>query len=207
MHPYKHLPSRQFWNQAVSGTPWAEVLRHESGKFRITSADSVASAGSCFAQRISRVIVEAGLNYGFQESPHPLMPAAMAQEQGYGVFSCRYGNVYTTRQLLQLVKEALGLRPPIHSFGSNAAGRVFDLMRPNINKGGFDSIEEAVADRSFHLACVARMLTESDVFIFTLGLTETWLEAGSGVVYGSHPGVVLQQPSPVALQPHNLDYI
>ncbi len=207
MHPYKQFPPRQFWQQAVAGTPWADVLRHEAGKFRITAADPVASAGSCFAQRIGHVIAESGLDYGDYESPHPLMPAAMARAQGYGVFSCRYGNVYTTRQLLQLVKEALGLTPPIHSFAANAAGRVFDVMRPNIHKTGFDSIDEAVADRAWHLQCVARMLAECRVFIFTLGLTETWLDAATGTVYGSHPAVVTQQPSPVALTALNLDYI
>ena len=207
MHPYKQFPPRQFWQQAVSGKPWAEVLRHEAGKFRITAQDSVASAGSCFAQRISRVIIESGLDYGYYETPHPLMPAALAQAQGYGSFSCRYGNVYTTRQLLQLVKEALGLTPPIHAFSADEAGRVFDLMRPNINKTGFDSVDEAVADRAYHLQCVARMLAEADVFIFTLGLTETWLDAATGVVYGSHPGVITHRPSPVALQALNLDYL
>ena len=207
MHPYKQFPPRQFWQQAVSGKPWAEVLRHEAGKFRITAQDSVASAGSCFAQRISRVIIESGLDYGYYETPHPLMPAALAQAQGYGTFSCRYGNVYTTRQLLQLVKEALGLTPPIHAFSADEAGRVFDLMRPNINKTGFDSVDEAVADRAYHLQCVARMLAGADVFVFTLGLTETWVDGATSVVYGSHPGVITQRPSPVALQALNLDYL
>ena len=207
MHPYKQFPARQFWHQTVSGKPWVEVLRHEAGKFRITAKDSVASAGSCFAQRISLAIAESGLDYGYYETPHPLMPAALAQAQGYGAFSCRYGNVYTTRQLLQLVKEALGLTPPIHAFAANEAGRVFDLMRPNINKTGFDSVEEAVADRAYHLQCVVRMLTDADVFIFTLGLTESWLDGTTGVVFGSHPSVITQRPSPVVLQALNLDYL
>ena len=207
MHPYKQFPERQFWHHAVSGTPWAELFRHERGKFTIAADQSVASAGSCFAQRISRLIAESGLDYTDYEPAHPLVPPARAAELGYGLFSCRYGNVYTTRQLRQLVDEALGHRPQIDRLATDEAGRVIDLMRPNINKVGFESFDEAVADRAWHLQCVARMLERCKVLIVTLGLTETWLEPDTGIVYGTHPEVVTRQPCGRPLQAHNLDYI
>jgi hypothetical protein len=207
MHPYKQFPPRQFWQQAVSGTPWAEVLAHEPGKFSITASDVVASAGSCFAQRISRLIIDSGLDYRYFETPHPLVPAAEAATLGYKLFSCRYGNIYTTRQLLQLVKEALGITPPIQAVSATKAGHFVDLMRPNINSTGFESVEEAVADRAWHLQCVARMLAQCNVFIFTLGLTETWMDSETGVVYGSHPSVITHLPSPRPMKAHNLDYL
>jgi hypothetical protein len=207
MHPYKQFPPRQFWRSAVSGTPWAQVLGREQGKFTITADHAVASAGSCFAQRISRLIVESGLDYRYYEQPHPLVPAADAAGLGYTTFSCRYGNVYTTRQLLQLAREALGLTPQVNQIAQTAAGHYIDLLRPAILANGFESVDEAVADRAWHLQCVARMLADCDVFIFTLGLTETWVDTDSGQVFGSHPSVVTQRASPLALQPINLDYI
>lgn len=207
MHPYKQFPPRQFWQQAVSGTPWADVLAHERGKFSITANDVVASAGSCFAQRISRLIIDSGLDYRYFETAHPLVPDKDATALGYKLFSCRYGNIYTTRQLLQLVKEALALTPPIQAVSATRAGHFVDLMRPNINSSGFESVEEAVADRAWHLQCVARMLAQCKVFIFTLGLTETWMDTETGVVYGSHPSVVTHLPSPRPLKAHNLDYL
>ena len=207
MHPYKQFPPRQFWRDAVSGTPWAQVLGREQGKFTITADHAVASAGSCFAQRISRLIVESGLDYRYYEQAHPLLPPQEAASHGYGTFSCRYGNIYTTRQLLQLVKEALGITPQVNQVAQAAAGHYLDLLRPAIVASGFESVDEAVADRAWHLQCVARMLADCDVFIFTLGLTETWVDAASGQVFGSHPSVVTQRASPLALQAINLDYI
>jgi hypothetical protein len=42
------------------------------------------------------------------------LDAATAKKFGYGVYSARYGNLYTARQLLQLTLESLGARTPQH---------------------------------------------------------------------------------------------
>lgn len=207
LHPYKQFPPRQFWQSTVASRPWAEVLADERGKFTIGPGQAVASAGSCFAQRISRLIVDAGLDYRYFEAAHPLLTPASALEHGYGLYSCRYGNIYTPRQLLQLAREALGRRPPIDAYAQRLDGRWVDLMRPQIDQAGFESRDEAVADRAHHLRCVATMLARCDVFIYTLGLTETWFDAAADVVYGSHPAVTTQRPHPTPLVPRHLDYI
>jgi hypothetical protein len=112
-----------------------------------------------------------------------------AAEYGYNVFSCRYGNIYSTRQLRQLFDEALGVREPILRFAETGLQNVIDLMRPNMTEIGFSSPEEAKLDRLYHLSRVREMVEQMQVFIFTLGLTETWIEQAADVVYGSHPGV------------------
>lgn len=188
MHPYKGFPDRQFWNRAVSGRPWADVLLGAPAKFRLSRSDRIASAGSCFARRISETLAAGGYNYEFFESCHPLMEAKSV-ELGYGAFSCRYGNIYSTRQLRQLFDEALGVRPPIFRFAELAPDRVIDLLRPNIGELGFGSLEEGRADRLYHLSRVREMIEQMEVFIFTLGLTEAWFEPEADVVYGSHPAV------------------
>lgn len=109
MHPYSCFPNRQFWTRAVSGTPWAEVFLGQPTKFKVTPGDQVASAGSCFARRIAEHLIAVGYNYPAFEACHPLLEAKAA-DLGYGIFSCRYGNIYTTRQLRQLFDEALGVR-------------------------------------------------------------------------------------------------
>lgn len=204
MHPYKTFPDRQFWSRAVSGTPWADVFLGQPAKFRLTRGEVIASAGSCFARRIAQFLIAGGYNYPLFESCHPLM-AAQAADYGYGAFSCRYGNIYTPRQLRQLFEEALGIRPPIFHFGKLKSGAYIDLLRPNISQAGFGSVEEARVDRLYHLSRVRVMIEQMQTFVFTLGLTEAWADEARDVVYGSHPGVFLEAfRGPAAAI--NLDY-
>ena len=205
MHPYRTFPDRQFWNRAVSSTPWADVFLDQPSKFKITARDRVASAGSCFSQRISRHLISIGYNYQIYEACHPLI-ASKATEYGYGVFSCRYGNIYSTRQLRQLFDEALGVRPPITRLAYLGPGKYIDLMRPNIGETRFESPEEAQADRLFHLARVRKMIEQMEVFVFTLGLTETWVDRAANIVYGSHPGVFVEKGNTDAITADNLTH-
>jgi hypothetical protein len=205
MHPYKNFPNRQFWTRSVSGAPWADVFLDQPSKFKLSRSDRIASAGSCFARRISENLASIGYNYEFFESCHPLIKAKSA-DYGYGVFSCRYGNIYSTRQLRQLFDEALDLRPPIFRFAEIGAGKVIDLMRPNIGSLGFGSIEEARLDRLHHLSRVREMVEQMEVFVFTLGLTETWVDQAANVVFGSHPAVFLDSIPAEAATALNLGY-
>lgn len=205
MHPYKTFPDRQFWSRAVSETPWADVFLGQPAKFRLSPAEPIASAGSCFARRIAEYLISTGYNYQLYESCHPLMQAKSA-EHGYGMFSCRYGNVYTTRQLRQLFEEALGVRPPIFHLGKLKSGAFVDLLRPNISQAGFGSVEEARADRLYHLSRVRVMIEQMRTFVFTLGLTEAWADEARNVVYGSHPGVFVETLDASHVTPINLDY-
>lgn len=205
MHPYRSFPDRQFWNRAVSGAPWADVFLGQPSKFKLAATDRVASAGSCFARRIAEHLISIGYNYELFENCHPLM-AAKAEEHGYGVFSCRYGNIYTTRQLRQLFEEALGLRPPVMRLGRVSSDNIIDLMRPNIAKAGFATPEEAKADRLYHLTRVREMIEQMEVFVFTLGLTEAWADEAADIVYGSHPAVFVDAGKLDNITPVNLEY-
>ena len=49
---------------------------------------------------------------------------------------------------------------------------------------GAASAEEARYDRLHHLSRVRAMIEEMEVFVFTLGLTETWFDPAVNVVYG-----------------------
>lgn len=207
MHPYKNLPDRNFWKKAVSPKPWLEVFAGERAKFEIGPTDLVATAGSCFAQRISRHLKARGFGYTSFEPAHPLMDAPLASRLGYDTFSARYGNVYTTRQLRQLVDQAFGLCPPIIEIETARSGRFIDLLRPAIHDGGFASHAEAVADRLYHLERVKEMFLRCQVFIFTLGLTETWAIHDGQVFYGVHPAVATQRDIARDAVAVNLDYI
>jgi hypothetical protein len=105
------------------------------------------------------------------------------------VFSARFGNLYTTRQLLQLFQECFDGREPAEAVWQTTDGRFVDALRPQVTPGGYDSEEQVRAERKTHLGAVRRMFEDCDIFVFTLGLTETWRSRADGTVYPVAPGV------------------
>ncbi len=187
-HPYESLRDYQFWRRAVSAVEPHRLDPVVATRFCIAREDRVATAGSCFAQHISRHLASIGFNYFVPESGEEL-ESGERKRRGFGVFSARFGNIYTVRQLLQLLQEALGTRRATEAPWLRTDGRYIDPLRPNIEPGGFDLPEEVVEARRDHLAHVKRMFLEADVFVFTLGLTEGWQELATGEIFPLAPGV------------------
>ncbi len=106
MNPYAGLEPRAFWRTAVAevGTLGVEVANPPQQL--LSRADGVGTAGSCFAQHIARALRANGFNFVDVEPAPALLPIADHQKHGYGLYSARYGNVYTTIQLRQLVERA-----------------------------------------------------------------------------------------------------
>lgn len=186
-NPYSKKPDYQFWRRAVSGRGATEVDPVVAVPFGISRTDRVATAGSCFAQHISRYLQKNGFNY-FVPEDKPLY--SFSAPENYGTFSARYGNVYTVRQLWQLFQRAYGLYQPIDEAWKRTDGRYIDPFRPRIQNDGFATVEEVLADRESHLAAVRRTFEECDVFVFTLGLTEGWESTLDGAVFPLAPGTV-----------------
>jgi GSCFA family len=156
---------------------------------KIGRETSVATAGSCFAQHIARYLRQNGFNYYVAEPGHPVLPESVRIANNYGLFSARYGNIYTARQLLQLFQRAHGLFRPEEDCWKEADDVFLDPFRPSAQPGGFISEMEMRLDREQHLASVRRMFKKLDVFIFTLGLTECWVSRSDGAVFPICPGV------------------
>src|SRR5262249_20799834 len=125
--------------------PWHAVAFVDGARFTISRSDKIATAGSCFAQHITRHLRLAGCDILVAEPPHPLLSKGFAEELHYGQYSARYGNIYTARQLLQLFEQAVGEREIIEDFVAEGAV-AYDLLRPGIPPQGFSSVEEARMD-------------------------------------------------------------
>lgn len=180
-HPYVGLHGSAFWQQAVvTGEGLIDPVVNPP--FKIRRADKIATAGSCFAQHISKRLRDNGFKFFVAEGR-----GRDGTEPDYA-FSARYGNVYTARQLLQLFERAFGIKSFSEAW-KRPDGRWCDPFRPRIRMDGYESIEELEADRGHHLAAVRRMFIELDVFVFTLGLTECFADKLSGAVYPLAPGV------------------
>jgi hypothetical protein len=188
-HPYHGLPSQQFWQRAIKNVSPDQVDPVIKARFHIHQGTRVATAGSCFAQRISERLSEQGFNYLLTEAPPLHLSAAEATRLNYGSFSARFGFVYTARQLLQLIQRAYGNFIPVDSAWCLGDDRFVDPFRPRIEPEGFRSIEQLEASRLAHLAAVRTMFETLDVFVFTLGLTEAWRAKADGAVFPIAPGV------------------
>ncbi|MEQ1407365.1 GSCFA domain-containing protein [Neorhizobium sp. Rsf11] len=188
-HPYKGLPDPQFWKRAISSIPIPDVDPVVSMDLKISAGDKIATAGSCFAQHIASRLQKKGFFYLVSETAPEGLSETQAKERNYGVFSARYGNVYTTRQLVQLFDRAMGTFVPEDSIWSHPVAGFVDPFRPQIEPAGFPNARSVTESREEHLHAVRRVLREADVFVFTLGLTEAWRSKKDGAVFPLAPGV------------------
>ena len=202
MHPYFDLPPEAFWRSGVAGADPAALDGIYAPKVRIGPQTRIATAGSCFAQHIGRALRGAGVAVLDAEPVPFVLPEATARAFGYGLFSGRYGNIYTVRQLVQLLQDVQSGEVS-EALVWEKAGRFYDALRPGVEPLGMDSPEEVLFLRRGHLKALRKMLGEAEVFVFTLGLTEAWIDQPTGRVYQTCPGVIAGQFDPERHVFHN----
>ena len=188
-NPYRTQPPRSFWKTAVADRHFAD-MNELWDPFPLSREDKVATAGSCFAQHIGRNLAIRGATYMDMEPAPPIFTSEdEARRFGFGVFSCRYGNIYTSRQLVQLAREALGQRVPGEIVWEKG-GKWFDALRPGVEPVGHTSPDSVLAERKLHLETVRRLFSTLDVLVFTLGLTEGWESLADGTMFPTAPGTI-----------------
>ena len=181
-NPYSDLPKRSFWRTAISEKSIFSLDGLYVRKFEISRTDRIGAAGSCFAQHVSANMRRRGFNIIDVEPAPSFLSREKAREQGYGIYSARYGNIYTVRQMLQLIDDANLAKVRDEDF-LEMDGRFIDLLRPNTEPNGYESLEEAKFNRLDHLERVKELYSGIDLCVFTLGLTEAWRNKRSGTVY------------------------
>jgi len=186
-NPYKGLDDFCFWSRAMLNPAPGQVDPVvKSGT--ISPDQKVATMGSCFAQHLAKHIQSSGLNYYVAETAPPEMNAQDAKSRNYGVFSARYGNIYTVRQATQLFDRAFGWFSPVDDVWEKEGGYV-DAFRPHIEPEVFATAAEVRESAKEHLQYVRDVFTQCDWLVFTLGLTEGWRSKQDGAVYPVAPGV------------------
>jgi hypothetical protein len=187
-HPYKGISDHCFWPKAMSVPAPGHIDPVTTAKL-ITATEKVATMGSCFAQHLAKHISRSGLDYFVAEQAPQGMDNKTAFNKNFGVFSARYGNIYTVRQAVQLFDRAFGTFTPAERAWMRPDGRWVDAFRPQIEPDGFDSPAHVDMAADAHLAHVRQVFTESNWLVFTLGLTEAWVSKADGAVYPIAPGV------------------
>ena len=190
-HPYQNLPADQYWSSGVAELAPGLLYPVRPVAHKLKPTDRVATLGSCFAQHIGKALQAAGFNFYQTESAPAWMAADFAHTLNYGVYSARYGNVYTPRQAVQLFTRAFGqFTPMAQSWQLNdGTGYWVDPFRPTVQPGGFKSESALVEDRNTHLAAVRQLFMTADCLVLTLGLTEAWQDQRDGAIYPLAPGV------------------
>lgn len=187
-HPYLAAADDQLWPKAMTLPAPGHIDPARPQAVRIAHGDRIVTMGSCFAQHLAKRIQRAGFNYLTTEAPPPGISAEAAVRRNYGLFSARYGNVYTARQAVQLFDRAFGHFTPQDTVWARGE-RFVDPFRPSIEPEGHDSPEAVQADAAQHLACVRAAFLQLDWLVLTLGLTEAWHAHADGAVYPVAPGV------------------
>ena len=188
-NPYSDLPKSAFWKTGVAQENPYAIEGIYKKKFKIPPKAKIATAGSCFAQHISRHLKKNGYDVLDVEPPPPGLPDNLHTKFGFSMYSARYGNIYTVRQLLQLAQEVVGEWTP-QNYIWEKDGKFYDALRPAVEPEGLDSPDEVAEHRQYHVSRVKELFESLDFFIFTLGLTEMWVHKQSGTVYPTAPGTL-----------------
>lgn len=194
VNPYRSKPDRAYWARTVSRPAREDVKPVGQTRQLISKNTRVATAGSCFAQHVARAMVANGLNYYVAEPAPDGMEETTAKQHTYGLFSARYGNIYSSKQLLQLIQRAYGKFQPVETAWEVKGGHV-DPFRPNIGET-FTSPGAVEKSRQQHLARVREMFEKLDVFVFTMGLTEGWVDLRDGAAFPVAPAAVSSKIDP-----------
>ncbi|MGO4145619.1 GSCFA domain-containing protein [Paenarthrobacter sp. YAF11_1] len=203
--PYRGKPANSFWRAAVSDNQGLAMSGLYEKKFEIEQTDSVATAGSCFAQHIATNLRKNGYSVVDTEPAPKAMTTQTAERFGFGVYSARFGNIYYVRQLLQLVQEAYEEREPSNWIWSKS-DRYYDALRPSVEPSGLTNADEVKEHREQHLAAVRKMLNQASVLVYTFGLTEGWVDRSSGTVFPTAPGTVCGDFNPDEFTFENFNY-
>lgn len=189
MNPYVGLDDSAFWKKAVANKSLFDLTGLWKPKFKIDPVDKVSTYGSCFAQHIGNGLKSRGFNWFVSETGPVELPLNIRRENGYNIFSSRTGNIYTTNLFLQWIKWSLGIDSiPDEVWEKN--GKFIDPFRPTASKKGFESKEELLTSRRVTLCKFKETLVESDIIVFTLGLTERWLNKSGSYEYPMCPGTI-----------------
>ncbi|MET1077646.1 MAG: GSCFA domain-containing protein [Pseudomonas sp.] len=205
MHPYQWLAPRSFWRSAIADRDVQGIDELWLPKFAIGRTDAIITAGSCFAQHMSRALVARGMHWLDAEPAPATLPPEQHQAHHYGVFSFRTGNIYTPAMLHQWLCWAFG-RSPLPDELWHQDGRFFDPWRPTVEPEGYASAEHLLQARQVTLAAIRGAVAEAKLLVFTLGLTEAWENRATALLYPVCPGTLKGRFDPQAHRFRNFTF-
>lgn len=171
VHPVHRFENWQVWPGSYRNPPTdGNFPTPEDRGLKISRSTPIASMGSCFAREIRKALLKEGYAYITEETHHPAsVHASAAWERSYNSFSMRQIFEYTFRDW----------KPEIRWWESPETKKIQDPYRRIIL---YDTLSDAEEDFSRHIFHSRRAITQADVFVITLGLTEIWEDRIDGSV-------------------------
>lgn len=171
-------PAAVFWPNPTSPGDRAGSLYEVTPVVRrkpwLDKKTPIGSAGSCFAMEIALWLQENGFNY------HVTEPPAAHDMHERAISNARWGTIFNTPSLRQLVERAFGVVETPRILWSDVRDgveRFYDPFREDVI---FHSREEYEEDYPKHLDAVRRALSEVKVFAMTMGMNEVWFLKNGG---------------------------
>lgn len=187
LNPYKNFPNTSYWKRSVSEKTFFDISELWVPKFKISMKDKFATYGSCFAQHFSNALRAKGIKWINSEPGPMFISEELKKEYNYGIYSSRTQNIYTPTMLLQWLKIVN------NNFSSNEIwednGRFYDPLRPTVEPNGFATDSELFKARQITAKSFLSSIQNCTVFVFTLGLTERWINNTSQIEYAQCPGL------------------
>lgn len=175
--PYSEKAEKSFWKTGVAQVNLGDEPFKLIHNLLISKENSkLSSIGSCFAQHVGKWLLEN--DYSFNRS----------QLDKKQISSFAFGNVYTPKCLLQWLQSSRSSNK-FDIYYDEKVGRYLDLLRPSVFPEGFDSEETLRDSRNAAKNELLDTLKNTNVLIFTLGLTEAWKDLDN-IFYPSCPGVI-----------------
>jgi hypothetical protein len=146
----------------------------------IDRSTAVVSAGSCFAQNISRQLQHWGYNYLIEMGKSK---EHFTDPRDYQTDSATCGNIYNVISMRQMVERAFLEWEP-QQFLISKKTKKLDPFRAVLD---FEDYDTYVARQTEFKYALNRALTKCDAFILTLGMTEAWIFADTGEATSTGP--------------------
>lgn len=204
-HPYEMKDDKAFWKYGTLGNGADSLQQLYEPKWKLSNTSKVLTAGSCFAQYVGRHLKLAGINVIDTEPAPKFLSEEKKASYGYGLYSARYGNIYTVRQLKELLEEVIegpSVKPVIWKEGDT----FYDALRPSVEPDGFSSADILMYHRKVHLSAIEKAVQEADTIVFTLGLTEAWIDKKTGRALPTAPGTIKGQYEPSDVEFKNFTF-
>ena len=194
MLPYLDGKKESFWSSGVRASLENYQKVSIDNLFYLIKRDTtVSAAGSCFAQHIGKNLLKR--KYKFILSQY-----SKNKFQSFGL-----GNIYTARQLRQWLEFCNKTRHwSKNTFFKDANDKFFDYLIPE--REPVNSLDILNKNRDKIAEEIISNLCETDVFIFTCGLTEA-CQTSTGEVLAIAPGTLFGTYDPMTFQFINFDYV
>jgi hypothetical protein len=137
---------------------------------KISKDTKIVSMGSCFAMEIRKMLMENGYNYLQEEDKKNPWANIYSEDHQYELGSCAWERVFHLFGLNQILHYTFGVadfRDRLYNHGKYC----YDLLRTRI---AYPSKKVAEKDLVDHIEKSRKVLSECELFIFTMGLVEIW---------------------------------